>query len=176
MCLYVWHESRLLIGTEAWHSKPIMQIHSFVYWPIFICSGSLQRNKSHTNSLTFTEQSNIWFIWKSKVLYLKVHLLLPYYDYMRQFNLYKALSCFTTTTSTKKKKKKTSVEKMILTKTHYRKTCSPQNRETTVFFFFLLPLGFFEQMKINFSPPNKFSVWAGSNLKVIKFFNGAILK
>lgn len=69
---------------------------------------------------------------------------------------------------------------MILTKTHYRKTCSPQNRETTVFFFFLLPLGFFEQMKINFSPLinsvfEQVQIWKLSNSLMVQFLNNILV-
>lgn len=67
---------------------------------------------------------------------------------------------------------------MILTKTHYRKTCSPQNRETTV--FFLLPLGFFEQMKINFSPLinsvfEQVQIWKLSNSLMVQFLNNILV-
>lgn len=69
---------------------------------------------------------------------------------------------------------------MILTKTHYRKTCSPQNRETTVFCFFLLPLGFFEQMKINFSPLinsvfEQVQIWKLSNSLMVQFLNNILV-
>lgn len=60
---------------------------------------------------------------------------------------------------------------MILTKTHYRKTCSPQNRETTVV---LLPIGFLNKWKSIFFPLinsvfEQVQIWKVSNSLMVQF-------
>lgn len=70
---------------------------------------------------------------------------------------------------------------MILTKTHYRKTCSPQNRETTVFFFFFyFLLAFLNKWKSIFSPLinsvfEQVQIWKLSNSLMVQFLNNILV-
>lgn len=68
---------------------------------------------------------------------------------------------------------------MILTKTHYRKTCSPQNRETTVFLFYFL-LAFLNKWKSIFSPLinsvfEQVQIWKLSNSLMVQFLNNILV-
>lgn len=69
---------------------------------------------------------------------------------------------------------------MILTKTHYRKTCSPQNRETTVVFFFYFLLAFLNKWKSIFSPLinsvfEQVQIWKLSNSLMVQFLNNILV-
>lgn len=69
---------------------------------------------------------------------------------------------------------------MILTKTHYRKTCSPQNRETTVGFFFYFLLAFLNKWKSIFSPLinsvfEQVQIWKLSNSLMVQFLNNILV-